>query len=285
MSDMKQQLKIGEFSKLCRVTVKTLRNYEELGLLRPASVDEWTGYRLYDLSQFQQMGAILHLKRMGFSLEEIRDVFRRGADKPDLDVVRQRLLACRTELGRLQRSVQELESLEQQLMSKNNMETMTLKTIPARMVASYRGILKSYDELGDICVRVIGPEMMRVGCTCPEPQYCYTIEHEREHRETDIDVEYCEAVGELHDDTEILRFYEAPAIDQALCYQHRGPYTSFGESMARVMLYLDEHGWKPAGEPRFAYIDGAWNCADPADWLTEIQVPVEKVEPETLRRP
>ncbi|MGN0036845.1 MAG: GyrI-like domain-containing protein [Bacteroidaceae bacterium] len=98
-------------------------------------------------------------------------------------------------------------------------------------------------------------------------------------------MEYCEAVGEPHDDTDILRFYEAPAIDQALCYRHRGPYTSFGESMARVMLYLDEHGWKPVGEPRFAYIDGAWNCDDPADWLTEIQVPVEKVEPETSCQP
>lgn len=278
-------MKIGEFSKLCRVTVKTLRHYEELGLLIPASVDEWTGYRQYDLSQFQRMGAILHLKRLGFSLDEVRDIFRRGTDKPDLEAVRRRLQACRSELQRLRGAVQELESLEQQLRMKESMETMTMKRIPARLVASHREILKNYDCLGDVCVRLIGPEMMRVGCTCPEPQYCYTIEHGREHRETDIDVEYCEAVGEPHEDTDILHFYEAPAIEQALCYLHRGPYTTFGESMARVMGYLDEHGWRIVGDPRFSYIDGPWNHDDPALWLTEIQVPVEKAEPEMPTEP
>ena len=47
----KNRLKIKEFSLLCQVTVKALRHYEKLGLLRPAEVDEWTGYRYYDYSQ------------------------------------------------------------------------------------------------------------------------------------------------------------------------------------------------------------------------------------------
>ena len=41
----KMKFKIGEFSKLCQVTVKTLRHYEEIGLMIPVEVDEWTGYR------------------------------------------------------------------------------------------------------------------------------------------------------------------------------------------------------------------------------------------------
>lgn len=47
----KMKFKIGEFSKLCQVTVKTLRHYEEIGLMIPVEVDEWTGYRYYDISQ------------------------------------------------------------------------------------------------------------------------------------------------------------------------------------------------------------------------------------------
>ena len=65
---MNRKIKIGAFSKLCRVTVKTLRHYEELGLLIPAEIDEWTGYRYYEVSQFQRMGLIVHLKRLGLSL-------------------------------------------------------------------------------------------------------------------------------------------------------------------------------------------------------------------------
>ena len=49
---MNKKLKIGEFSKLCRVSVKTLRHYEEMGLLVPDETDEWTGYRYYSLEQF-----------------------------------------------------------------------------------------------------------------------------------------------------------------------------------------------------------------------------------------
>ena len=51
----KMKFKIGEFSKLCQVTVKTLRHYEEIGLMIPVEVDEWTGYRYYDISQLRCM--------------------------------------------------------------------------------------------------------------------------------------------------------------------------------------------------------------------------------------
>ena len=161
------------------------------------------------------------------------------------------------------------------MLNYQQMETFTIKTIPARLVASHREILKSYDKLGALCVNVIGPEMMRVGCTCPEPQYCYTIEHDKEHKEQDIDVEYCEAIGEMHEDTSLLRFYEAPAIERALCYPHRGSYTTFSESMIKVMQYIEEHQMRIVGDPRFCYIDGPWNKEHEADWLTEIQVPIE----------
>ena len=68
----KTKLKIGEFSKLMQVTVKTLRHYEQLELLKPADVDQWTGYRYYSIEQMQRLSSIRELKNLGFSLEEIR---------------------------------------------------------------------------------------------------------------------------------------------------------------------------------------------------------------------
>ena len=64
-------IRIGDFSKLSRVSIKTLRYYDEMGLLKPIEVDRFTGYRYYDFHQLPRLYRILALKELGFSLEEI----------------------------------------------------------------------------------------------------------------------------------------------------------------------------------------------------------------------
>ena len=80
----KTKLKIGAFSKLMQVTVKTLRHYEQKGLLAPDEVDEWTGYRYYSIDQMQTLQAIRDLQRLGFSLDEIKELFEDGSHTPDI---------------------------------------------------------------------------------------------------------------------------------------------------------------------------------------------------------
>jgi len=63
--------KIGDFSKLSRVSIKTLRFYDEKGLLKPRGVDRFTRYRYYELDQLPALYRILGLKELGFSLEQI----------------------------------------------------------------------------------------------------------------------------------------------------------------------------------------------------------------------
>ena len=58
----KTKLKIGEFSQMMQVTVKTLRHYEQKGLLIPHEVDEWTGYRYYSVEQMQRLNTIRNYK-------------------------------------------------------------------------------------------------------------------------------------------------------------------------------------------------------------------------------
>ncbi len=69
--NFKKKLKIGEFSQLMQVTVKTLRHYEQKGLLVPDEVDEWTGYRYYSIDQMQRLKTIRDLQRLGFSLVSV----------------------------------------------------------------------------------------------------------------------------------------------------------------------------------------------------------------------
>jgi len=62
---------IGEFSKINRITPRTLRHYDRIGLLKPDRGDDWTGYRSYSASQLPRIRRILELKEMGLPLNEI----------------------------------------------------------------------------------------------------------------------------------------------------------------------------------------------------------------------
>jgi protein phosphatase len=64
-------LTIGEFARLSRLSPKALRLYDELGLLRPARVDEWSGYRYYAPSQLERARLVAWLRRLGMPLAQI----------------------------------------------------------------------------------------------------------------------------------------------------------------------------------------------------------------------
>lgn len=64
--------KIGEFSALTGLSVKTLRYYDEINLLKPSNVDSYTNYRYYTAEELQQFKRIEYLKKLGFTLEEIK---------------------------------------------------------------------------------------------------------------------------------------------------------------------------------------------------------------------
>lgn len=79
--------KIGEFSRLGRVTVRTLRHYEKIGLLKPGIVDMWTGYRYYSPEQLQKLLSIVQLKQLGFSLAEISELYENDTHYPDMGLL------------------------------------------------------------------------------------------------------------------------------------------------------------------------------------------------------
>jgi len=78
---MNSLFKIGEVSKLCDISIKTLRYYEEFGLIKPVEVDKYTGYRYYDKCNIEIIYKIQFLKELGFSLQEIKDFDDSSIDK------------------------------------------------------------------------------------------------------------------------------------------------------------------------------------------------------------
>lgn len=272
----KIKFKIGEFSKLNRVTVKTLRHYEKIGLLVPYLVDEWTGYRYYNVTQFHKMGHILYLKQLGFSLDDIKDLFEDGREQPTKEMIQKKLTEYRLEEQQLHWRLKELGDLEKQLKKQTNMEKVVVKSLPAIIVASHRRVISGYAELFNLCPNIIGPEMQRLGCVCAQPEYCYTIDHNRAYRETNIDIEYCEAVTEKKADTALLKFKQIAEVPMALCMNHIGVYETLPQTFAKLFEYAEKNGYTLIDNPRFCYIDGIWNKESEAGWLTEIQMPVTK---------
>lgn len=268
------KLKIGEFSRLMQTTVKTLRHYEQIGLLLPDEVDEATGYRYYRMEQMQRLNAIKDLKSLGFSLDEIKDIYDDDTHTPSLEILEAKIDDCRRQLRELEQRRLRLAVLADSRKQLLIMEKFSIQSLPEIIVASHREVVENYDAIGAMCVNVIGPEMQRLGCKCPPPGYCFTIEHDKEYKPKDIDIEYCEQVEEVGENSAIITFKRLPAVPTALCMKHVGPYDRFYQSYVELFKYAEEQGYQIAGAPRTCYIDGCWNQEDPEKWLSLIQLPV-----------
>ena len=71
---MRKLLKIGDFSQLAQVSTRMLRHYDQLGLLKPVQVDQFSDYRFYALDQLPRLNRILALKDLGLSLEQVAEI-------------------------------------------------------------------------------------------------------------------------------------------------------------------------------------------------------------------
>ena len=144
----KTRLKIGEFSRLMQVTVKTLRHYEQKELLIPDEVDEWTGYRYYSVEQMQKLNSIRNLQRLGFKLEEIRDLYDEESHVPSVEQLTEKIKETESQLQQLiARRKQLLEWMDSRKKFEH-MEKFTIESLPEVIVASHSEVITDYSVLG-----------------------------------------------------------------------------------------------------------------------------------------
>ena len=262
--------KIGMFAAMNHVTVKTLRFYEEQGLLMPACINQEDGDRYYTLSQMAVLHQITALKMAGFTLEEIAHIHSGADEEAVLRKKKSELIAKIADL------TQQIAVVDGYLSKKKTglSHPVLIKTIPETTVAAMRVRLESYDSLFDVMPKM-GALMEKAGCECALPEYCFTGYLEPGYKDEDILVEICEAVTGAKGEIGGLYFRTLPEI-QAACMFHRGSYGALPESYETVLKYIEENGYEIAGAIRESYIDGVWNQEEESGWLTEIQVPVRK---------
>ena len=265
--------KIGLFSKINKVTIKTLRHYDEIGLLKPKYIDEFTGYRYYTTEQQEELHKIISLRQIGLSLNEIIQI-KKGTSLESI------LIRKKSELLKeIADTTMKLSQVEYYLSIKEEVEDMNyniiLKEITQVVVASMKTTIPNYDALFDV-VPSMGEEMARLGCECAIPEYCFNIYLDGEYKEENINIEICEAVVEAKEDSDIVKFKTIPKVKEAACVLHRGPYESLPKAYNAIMKWMDENGFEPDDNPRESYIDGIWNKESSEEWLTEIQFPIRK---------
>ena len=262
-------LKIGEFSKLSLTTVKALRFYEKEGLLIPASVDEWTGYRFYETAQLETAARIKSFRQLGLSIEEIKSIFS-GEDA-------EKILSAKAEnLRKLKTDTElQLSVIEFILEGKEMKYQVTVKEIPEMIVYSSETVLEKYSDCMQ-WIPSVGAECLKLnpGLKCAEPPYEFCEYLDGEYKETDIRIRHNEAVNAFGKENEHIKFRTLPAA-KVLSIYHKGAYDNIGEAYAYIMEYAEKNGYDVSGLARESYIDGIWNKESVEDWLTEIQLPVK----------
>ncbi len=266
--------RIGEFSKMSKLTVKTLRFYDEAGLLAPQYTDGCTGYRYYTTAQLYQAQQIMAFRCAGFSVAEIRRVLS-GEDIARL--LKEKLEALTYEKSQTELKLTRLAAIAEFYSEEQTMNYhVIVKRIPQCTVYYKRFKVKNFSEYGSI-IPEIGRRISAVnpGLKCTVPDYCYVEYVDGEYRESDFTVEYAQSVERTGIETDGIRFKTLPETEAA-CALHRGAYDGLPKAYACVLSWIEQNGYVMCGNAREQYIDGIWNKDDEADYLTEVQFPVRK---------
>ena len=261
--------KIGEFSKLGKVSVKTLRHYDEEGLLKPGYVDGFNRYRYYLPEQLGTLCTIMRYRRAGLSIPEIRRIMDGEEPGPILEG---RMDATESERLDLERRIELLNDLMNG--GKDMDYSVEVRTIPGFKAAYRHGRIEKYSDMtgfvfgfAEMC-RESNPDV-----ECTEDGYCFVTYDDLEYRESDIGITYYQSVKTMGKDGGEIGFREFEDV-VAACVKHVGPYDRLGEAYAAIMKWMTENGMELVDRPRECYIDGCWNRESEDEYLTEIQFPI-----------
>jgi len=261
--------RIGEFSKLVRVSARMLRYYEKNGLFSPAEVDRFTGYRLYSAKQIPLLMKIVALRDMGFTVDEMEEILPYYEDE---SFMRQALDQKRTQI---------LEVVEQEKIKLENLESFAqnfsrgvsmvfyeveIKEIPAVQVLSLREVISSFaEEFGqwDKLVSFVKAHDVDVIMNG------HSIYHDAEHKESDVDIEVAFPVKVMGESKEGFVFKELAAIPVCATIKFPLPYTNYNKAMQMIAMWLEENGYE---------ICGLIRGVGTGEEFVELQIPVKSKE-------
>lgn len=273
--------RIGDFSRLTRVSLKTLRHYDALGLFKPAYVDPFTDYRYYSYDQLPRLNRILALKGLGFSLETIGEMLDgtlsaealRGMLRLRQAQLEQEAIAAREKLHAVEIRLNQIE--QEGMMSKID---VLVKTVEPIMIAGAREVVRSPKQMRERCIALDGEACMLMAA---EGLKSNGISFALYYATTDegIDVEMAYAVNASAKPLTRGKaaIHRLPAVTVAYAV-YQGSYDDFGavgQVHAELHQWIESHGYAISDASREFYLKPPKRFAD-RNGVMEIQYPVTK---------
>ena len=268
-------LKIGDFSKLSRVSVRMLRHYDDIGLLRPAYIDRFTDYRYYSETQLPTVCRITALKDMGFRLADICRILSFYDNQTRLDeCLAGQQAALETMAAEVEQKLRLLDSARRRLRKEDTMQyNVTVKTLPQRYAACVRMTIPCYEDEGMVW-GVLCDETDHMHLIPDDPCYCSVTFLDAEYKEHDVEVEAQKTVKGQYPDTEHVKFRTLPAVTYASC-TYQGGYDRIGEVNAAVAAWIESNGYQYAGPMFNIYHISPHETQDPNEFVTEVCYPIK----------
>jgi DNA-binding transcriptional MerR regulator len=249
--------RIGDFSQLGQVSIRTLRLYDEMNLLKPAQIDKFTGYRYYTIEQLPRLNRILALKDLGLSLEQIGDLLKRDLPPDQLrGMLMLKWAEIETQMQEMQQQLRRVAARLNQIEREGQppQYEVVLKSVEAQTIASCRRVVPDlsamqdnrcemyanlYQWLAEQQVEVRDPEL--------------AIYYNAEYVETDIDMELGTAVNPLTQKValaEEIMIRDLPAVETMASVIHKGDMWDIGQAMVALYSWIGSHGYASAGPYR-----------------------------------
>lgn len=269
---MSKLFSIGELSKIHHVPIKTLRYYDEIGLLKAQEKNPDSGYRYYSYRQFERLNTIMFLKYLEIPLKEIKGYLEiRDKDQyMDLLIKEKGILE-----NKIHAYQQMLASIDQQMtevsatMDLAEHEVVTLQTLPSRQVFHKEALITNDSDL-ELELHQLKGQVYKdlpivvglVGLTIRKEQLIAGDYHS--YHGIYILAEDGQGSGEIPSGT-------------YACLHYRGEdHVASHKYYKQIQLYLDEKGYEICGDGVERVIINHYKSNDPQEYLTEIQVPVTK---------
>ena len=278
--------RIGEFSRITRVTIDTLRHYDALGLLKPAKVDPFTGYRYYSAKQLRSLNRILALKEVGFSLEEIARILH-PAGKLTNDQLRGMLKA---QLVRSENEIQAAQERQERILARLhylNLEDdmpayeVTLKPVDKLTIAAIREVVPALEQMPQRCSEMFDTIARWMQANNLPFGPSLSIYYNEGFTREDIDTECAFIIPDPgaaktarpEAPIEVRQIEAVPLVASTIAtdgfYKKAGGLLPAYNALAQ---WIEENGYQIAGPPRELF----YGSAERGDLTAEVQYPVEK---------
>ena len=270
-------LKIGDFSKLTRVSVRMLRYYDSQGLLKPDFVDPESGYRMYSAAQAERLQKIVLLRDLDFGVSQIAELLENW----DSALLSRRLsekIEQTEELIKEERRRIEMMRGAIEHLSGGGLErfyNMTVREVSPCAVVSLRRRVPDYYGEGALWKELYEFVRRERVETERDSRNNIALYHDEEYGETGVDIEVCFIVKKAGKSRDGFVFRTLEGVKEMACMLVYGPYENIAGAYQAFVEWLDDNSTREMCGPtrQIAIIDQR-SAADPSEYLTEIQIPL-----------